>query len=68
MLHQNYPVYVVISNYLKSLDTSKASIMGISTKLLIIIYKECANEIVPTLCMLFNSCIERGVNGKILIW
>ena len=45
-----------LSNYLKSLDTSKAS-MGISTKLL----KECANEVTPSLCMLFNMCIERGV-------
>ena len=38
--------------------------MGISIKLLII-YKECASEIAASLCML---CIERGVNGKILIW
>lgn len=45
-----------LSNYLKSLDTSKAS-MGIPTKLL----KECANEVAPSLCLLFNLCIERGV-------
>ena len=45
-----------LSNYLKSLDTSKES-MGLPTELL----KECANEIAPSLCLLFNSCIERGV-------
>ena len=47
---------LTLSNYLKSLDTSKAS-MGISTKLL----KECANEVAPSLCKLFNMCIERSV-------
>ena len=31
--------------------------MGIPTKLL----KDCANEIGPSFCLLFNSCIERGV-------
>lgn len=31
--------------------------MGVSTKLL----KECANEIAPSLCQRFNSCIERSV-------
>ena len=31
--------------------------MGMPNKLL----KDCANEIAPSLCLLFNSCIERGV-------